>query len=466
MCERPVPIPSASSAAEGRRRGCRRSAGRRSRAAAARTTGSTGCRSTSSGVGQVARRASATRAGRRSTRCRTSARRRPRTPRAAPGGPARGGVDAAAPRSSARASSTRNVALRAGARRRLDDEREARPRARSRAPRRRAAAQAVARARQARRAQHVLHARLVAEVLAPPRPPMPGDAQRARAPRASGTWSCSSVPIRRSTRARSRAPSPRTPSAIRGRVEARPRRASARRAARASARGACSSGSWLTSAEPHAPARSPRPRERSAAWPRRKNGATKTTCGHRRVRSHWRRSARSRGGRTRRARPARSRTAAAEAAGTTAAMHDVVTAILGGGQGARLWPLTRYRAKPAVPVGRQVPADRRPDQQQPPRGHRPHLRPHAVQQREPPPPHRADLPLRRVPRRVRRHPRRRAGARATATGTRARPTPCARTSHRLDDARPARRPHPLGRPALPDGHAGASSSATAQPTPT
>ncbi|HKK70551.1 MAG TPA: glucose-1-phosphate adenylyltransferase [Candidatus Krumholzibacteria bacterium] len=30
---------------------------------------------------------------------------------------------------------------------------------------------------------------------------------------------------------------------------------------------------------------------------------------------------------------------------------QVVTAILGGGQGARLWPLTRDRAKPAVPVG-------------------------------------------------------------------------------------------------------------------
>jgi glucose-1-phosphate adenylyltransferase len=32
-------------------------------------------------------------------------------------------------------------------------------------------------------------------------------------------------------------------------------------------------------------------------------------------------------------------------------MEKVVTAILGGGQGARLWPLTRHRAKPAVPVG-------------------------------------------------------------------------------------------------------------------
>lgn len=31
-------------------------------------------------------------------------------------------------------------------------------------------------------------------------------------------------------------------------------------------------------------------------------------------------------------------------------MENVITAILGGGQGSRLWPLTRHRAKPAVPV--------------------------------------------------------------------------------------------------------------------
>jgi len=32
-------------------------------------------------------------------------------------------------------------------------------------------------------------------------------------------------------------------------------------------------------------------------------------------------------------------------------VKNVVTAVLGGGQGSRLWPLTRHRAKPAVPVG-------------------------------------------------------------------------------------------------------------------
>lgn len=31
-------------------------------------------------------------------------------------------------------------------------------------------------------------------------------------------------------------------------------------------------------------------------------------------------------------------------------MRDVVTAVLGGGQGSRLWPLTKFRAKPAVPI--------------------------------------------------------------------------------------------------------------------
>ena len=31
--------------------------------------------------------------------------------------------------------------------------------------------------------------------------------------------------------------------------------------------------------------------------------------------------------------------------------QDVVGVVLGGGRGARLWPLTKMRAKPAVPIG-------------------------------------------------------------------------------------------------------------------
>ena len=32
-------------------------------------------------------------------------------------------------------------------------------------------------------------------------------------------------------------------------------------------------------------------------------------------------------------------------------MRDVVEFILGGGQGSRLFPLTQFRSKPAVPIG-------------------------------------------------------------------------------------------------------------------
>ena len=32
-------------------------------------------------------------------------------------------------------------------------------------------------------------------------------------------------------------------------------------------------------------------------------------------------------------------------------MRKVISVILGGGQGARLFPLTQYRSKPAVPIG-------------------------------------------------------------------------------------------------------------------
>ena len=30
--------------------------------------------------------------------------------------------------------------------------------------------------------------------------------------------------------------------------------------------------------------------------------------------------------------------------------YEIVTLILGGGEGSRLFPLTQYRAKPAVPI--------------------------------------------------------------------------------------------------------------------
>ena len=33
------------------------------------------------------------------------------------------------------------------------------------------------------------------------------------------------------------------------------------------------------------------------------------------------------------------------------AMRDVIGLILGGGQGTRLFPLTQFRSKPAVPIG-------------------------------------------------------------------------------------------------------------------
>jgi glucose-1-phosphate adenylyltransferase len=43
-----------------------------------------------------------------------------------------------------------------------------------------------------------------------------------------------------------------------------------------------------------------------------------------------------------------------------ATVPKALVVILGGGRGTRLMPLTRYRSKPAVPLGGQVPADRHP----------------------------------------------------------------------------------------------------------
>jgi hypothetical protein len=35
-------------------------------------------------------------------------------------------------------------------------------------------------------------------------------------------------------------------------------------------------------------------------------------------------------------------------------MRNVVTLVLGGGQGTRLYPLTKYRSKPAVPIAGKI----------------------------------------------------------------------------------------------------------------
>ena len=101
--------------------------------------------------------------------------------------------------------------------------------------------------------------------------------------------------------------------------------------------------------------------------------------------------------------------------------------------------------------GREVPADRHPDQQQSARRHRPHLRHHPVQQREPAPAHRPDLPFRRLLLRLRQHPGRRADDRAPrlvpGDGRRRAPDPAP-----APRAEPAGGADPLRRPALLDGH--------------
>ena len=78
-------------------------------------------------------------------------------------------------------------------------------------------------------------------------------------------------------------------------------------------------------------------------------------------------------------------------------LPDVLEIILGGGRGSRLWPLTKLRAKPAVPIGGKYRLDRHPPQQLPELGHPPDRHPHPVQLGLAPPPHLPDLQLRRLP---------------------------------------------------------------------
>ena len=137
--------------------------------------------------------------------------------------------------------------------------------------------------------------------------------------------------------------------------------------------------------------------------------------------------------------------------------HDIVAVILGGGAGTRLFPLTKDRAKPAVPLAGQVPAGRHPHQQLPQLRAAPDLRSHPVQQQLAAPAHPGELPVRQLLARVRRDPRGAAAhrARELVPGHRRRGPPEPGSPRRLPAPAGA---DPLGRPALPDELPRSSSS--------
>ena len=77
-------------------------------------------------------------------------------------------------------------------------------------------------------------------------------------------------------------------------------------------------------------------------------------------------------------------------------MHDVLSLILGGGRGTRLYPLTKLRSKPAVPVAGKYRLIDIPISNCINSGLQPHLRADAVSQRQPAPAHRQYLQVRSV----------------------------------------------------------------------
>ena len=106
--------------------------------------------------------------------------------------------------------------------------------------------------------------------------------------------------------------------------------------------------------------------------------------------------------------------------------QDVVAVILGGGAGTRLFPLTKDRAKPAVPLAGKyrlvdIPISNCLNSEL--------RRIFVLTQFNSSSLHRhiQDLPVRQLLARVRRDPGRAAAHRPGPTGTRAPPTPCART---------------------------------------
>ena len=111
-------------------------------------------------------------------------------------------------------------------------------------------------------------------------------------------------------------------------------------------------------------------------------------------------------------------------------MNDILAVILGGGRGTRLYPLTKQRSKPAVPMAGKYRLIDIPISNCINSG----IYRIAVLTQfnsvSPAPPHLADLRLRRLPHRLGADLGRRADHARPPTGTRAPPTPCASSSSR------------------------------------
>ena len=113
--------------------------------------------------------------------------------------------------------------------------------------------------------------------------------------------------------------------------------------------------------------------------------------------------------------------------GENHSMNKTLALVLGGGRGTRLYPLTKFRSKPAVPLAGKYRLDRHSAIELHQQRREPDLRADAVQLGEPAPPHSPHLRLRSIRRRLCRNSGRPANARNTPTGIREPPTPCGKT---------------------------------------
>ena len=123
-----------------------------------------------------------------------------------------------------------------------------------------------------------------------------------------------------------------------------------------------------------------------------------------------------------------------------AAMNNVLAVILGGGRGARLYPLTKMRSKPAVPIAGKYRLIDIPISNCINSGYLPHRRVDPVQLGLPPSPHLRDLSVRRLPHRLGADLGRRADPCKSPTGTRARPMRSASSCSRSRSTRRGVRP--------------------------